>query len=154
MLEDSMDCLSERQFGGIPRSSSVLAILEMLHTWFVALEKSKSVIRIVFLDFSKAFDLIDHNILLNDFKYVGVRPALLPWLASYLSDRLQRVHIDGSTSCFKKINAGVPQGSKIGPIVFITKIINYQIWHSLTKIQEKNMFQFLWTILPYQRFPI
>ena len=122
MLEDSMDCLSERQFGGIPRSSSVLALLEMLHTWFVALEKSKSVIRIVFLDFSKAFDLIDHNILLNDFKYVGVRPALLPWLASYLSDRLQRVNIDGSTSCFKKINAGVPQGSKIGPIVFITKI--------------------------------
>jgi hypothetical protein len=60
--------------------------------------------------------------LLNDFKSVGVRPALLPWLASYLSDRLQRVNIDGSTSCFKKINAGVPQGSKIGPIAFITKI--------------------------------
>jgi hypothetical protein len=95
----------------------------MLHTWFVALEKPKSVIRIVFLDFSKAFDLIDHNILLNDFKSVGVRPALLPWLASYLSDRLlQRVNIDGSTSCFKKINAGVPQGSKIGKIAFISKI--------------------------------
>ena len=70
MLEDSRDCLSERQFGGIPRSSSVLALLEMLHSWFVALEKSKSVIRIVFLDFSKAFDLIDHNILLNDFKLI------------------------------------------------------------------------------------
>ena len=122
ILEDSRDCLSERQFGGIPRSSSVLALLEMLHTWFVALEKPKSVIRIVFLDFSKAFDLIDHNILLNDFKSVGVHPALLPWLASYLSDRLQRVTIDGSTSCFKKINAGVPQGGKIGPIAFITKI--------------------------------
>ena len=78
MLEDSRDCLSERQFGRIPRSSSVLALLEMLHTWFVALENPKSVIRIVFLDFSKAFDLIDHNILLNDFKSVGVRPALLP----------------------------------------------------------------------------
>ena len=71
--------------------------------------------RIVFLDFSKAFDLIDHNILLNDFKSVGVRPALLPWLASYLSDRLQRVNIDGSTSRFKKINAGVPQGSENRP---------------------------------------
>jgi hypothetical protein len=107
MLEDSKDCLSERQFGGIPRSSSVLALLEMLHTWFVAFEKPKSVIRIVFLYFSKAFDLIDHNILLNDFKSVGVRPALLPWLASYLSDRLQRVNTDGSTSCFKKINAAL-----------------------------------------------
>ena len=60
--------------------------------------------------------------LLNDFKSVGVRPDLLPRLASYLSDRLQRLNIDGSTSCFKKINAGVPQGSKIGPIAFITKI--------------------------------
>jgi hypothetical protein len=101
---------------------SIKLLKLMLHTRFVALEKPKSVIRIVFLDFSKAFNHIDHNILLNDFKSVGFRPALLSWLASYLSDRLQRVNIDGSTSCFKKINAGVSHGSKIDPIAFITKI--------------------------------
>jgi hypothetical protein len=65
----------------------------------------------------------------------------LPWLASYLSDRLQRVNIDGSTSCFKKINAGAPQGSKIDPIAFITKINNLPDLALTDKIQE-------WTILP------
>jgi hypothetical protein len=75
--------------------------------WFAALENPNTVIGIVFLDFSKAFDLIDHNILLKDFKDVGVRPALLPWLASYVSDRTQRVKFDGELSNFREVNAGV-----------------------------------------------
>ena len=53
---------------------------------------------------------------------IGVRPALLPWLASYLSQRQQRVNIEGKLSDFRNINAGVPQGSQIGPFSFIAKI--------------------------------
>ena len=122
MLDDSKENISRRQFGGIPGSSPVLALLEMLHNWYSAMETLDTVIRVIFLDFTKAFDLIDHNILLSDLKEVGVRPALLPWLASYLSQRQQRVKFDGKLSEFQYINAGVPQGSKIGPFSFIAKI--------------------------------
>ena len=75
-------------------------------------------IRVIFLDFIKAFDLIDHNFLFSDFQMIGVRMALIPWLASYLFQR----QLDGELSSFLNINAGVPRGSKIGPFSFITKI--------------------------------
>ena len=72
--------------------------------------------------FTKAFNLIDHNILLSDLEKIGVRPALLPWLASYRSQRQQKVKFEGKLSHLRNINAGVPQGSKIGPFSFIAKI--------------------------------
>ena len=122
MLDDAKDNISTRQFGGIPGSSPVLALLEMLHNWYLALDNPDTGIRVIFLDFTKAFDLIDHNLLISDFQTIGVRTALLPWLASYLSQRQQRVNFDGVLSNFLTINAGVPQGSKIGPFSFIAKI--------------------------------
>ena len=95
----------------------------MLHKWYSAMENPDTVIRVIFLDFTKAFDLIDHDSLLSDLEKIGVRPALLPWLASYLSQRQQRVKFDRKLSNFRDINAGtVPQGSKIGPFSFIAKI--------------------------------
>ena len=122
MLEDPKDNINRRQFGGISGSSPMLTLLEMLHKWYSAMENHDTVIRVIFLDFIKAFDLIDHNLLLSDFQMTGVRPAFIPWLASYLSQRQQRVKFDGKLSSFLTINAGVPQGSKIGPFSFITKI--------------------------------
>ena len=118
-------------------------MLEMLHIWFVALENPNTVIRIVFLDFAKAFDVIDHNILLKDFKDVGVHPALLPWLASYLSDRTQRVKFEGELSNFREVNAGVPQGSKIDPFAFITKVnklSNIAVVDPMSKKEQVSMF--------------
>ena len=76
MLEDSKNKISKCQFGGISWSSAVLALLEMLHTWFSALENPQTVMRIIFLDFPRAFDLIVHNILLSNFKSIGALPAL------------------------------------------------------------------------------
>ena len=67
-----------------------------------------TVIRVILLDITKAFDLIHHNLLLSDFQMIGVRPALIPWLASYLSQRQQRVKFDGKLSSFLTINVGVP----------------------------------------------
>ena len=78
-------------------------------------------IRVIFLDFIKAFNRIDHNFLFSDFQMIGVRMALIPWLASYLFQRQQRIKLDGQLSSFLTINAGVPRGSKIGPFSFITK---------------------------------
>ena len=80
------------------------------------------VIRIVFLDFRKAFDLIDHNKLLETFIKIGVRPALVSWFASYLYGRSQMSSFQDTQSELRRVKGGVPQGSKLGPIAFILKI--------------------------------
>ena len=76
-------------------------------------------VRIIFLDFRKAFDLIDHNKLLRNCGKIGVRPALLAWLASYLQGRS---HVENTLSDPVNIKGGVPQGSKIGPLAFVIHI--------------------------------
>ncbi len=75
--EDIKGKVSEAQFGGLPGSSAVLALVRLAHNWYSAMENQGNVVRIIFLDFRKAFDLIDHNKLLQNFEKLGVRPALL-----------------------------------------------------------------------------
>ena len=122
MYDDIESKICKEQDGGVPRSSAVLALVHLLHKWNKALDLSQRVIRIVFLDFRKAFDLIDHNVLLDNCCKIGVRPGLIGWLGSYLSKRMQvtRFGNELSTSCI--INGGVPQGSRIGPIAFVVHI--------------------------------
>jgi Reverse transcriptase (RNA-dependent DNA polymerase) len=85
------------------------------------LSKKEHVIGI-FVDFSKAFDLMDHEILLKKLKKIGIQGRFLSFIESYLTDRSFRVKIDGSYSESKNLNAGVPQGSKLGPKLFLIYI--------------------------------
>ena len=123
MMEDISPVISPAQYGGLPGLSTTHALLNLLHNWYKALEKPKTVIRVLFLDFSKAFDLINHNKLLQDMKTMGVREALIPWIASYLKGRKQRTKLGNLTSNLEDVNGGIPQGSKIGPLAFIIKIV-------------------------------
>ena len=85
------------------------------------MEEKEKVVRITFLDFRKAFDLIDHdNRFLQNCEKIGVRPAVLAWLASYLQGRSQVTKFENVLSV--KIKGGVPQGSKIGPLAFVIHI--------------------------------
>ena len=89
VLEDIRNRISDSQFDGLAGMSDVTALLFMLHKWYQAMETSKRVIRVTFLDFRKAFDLDDHNRLLENFVGIGVRPGVIGWYASYLSERSQ-----------------------------------------------------------------
>ena len=134
MLEDSKNKISKCQFGGISWSSAVLALLEMLHTWFSALENPQTVMRIIFLDFPRAFDLIVHNILLSNFKSIGALPPFTMVHRSLTEDKIYRCCV----WYIKNINTGVPQGSKIGPLAFVAKINNLSDIAITDKSSEKE----------------
>ena len=118
--EDIHGKITETQYGGRSGSSAILALIYLVHKWHVALDTPGSVIRIMFLDFRKAYDLIDHNI--ENCCEIGIRPALATWLASYLSGRTQITKYGSEISDKSMVHGGVPQGSKIGPVVFIVHI--------------------------------
>ena len=73
----------------------------------------------IFIDFSKAFDTINHSILISKLEHYGIRGQVLSFLSNYLSNRYQYVVCDGSTSTVLPISSGVPQGSVLGPLLFI-----------------------------------
>jgi hypothetical protein len=78
ILNYTNDKISESQFGGLAAGmSAVLALIFQLHKWYLAMENNKKIVRITFLDFRKAFDLIDHNRLLQNFNDIGIRPGLI-----------------------------------------------------------------------------
>lgn len=76
----------------------------------------------VFLDFVKVFDTVDHEILLEKLNHYGIRGVVNSFFKSYLQNRKQKVEIEGSLSGIKKITCGVPQGSVLGPILFLLYI--------------------------------
>ena len=76
----------------------------------------------VFVDLKKAFDTVDHNILLEKLDYYGIRGVAKDWFCSYLDNRKQYVTLNGSNSSIKTLSTGVPQGSVLGPLLFLIYI--------------------------------
>ena len=81
-------------------------------------DKLKNVGTVVLTDFSKAFDIVDYNLLVEKFIYIGVRRSIVPWLCDFFSNRMQCVRYNATLSDFATLSAGLPQGTKLGPIGF------------------------------------
>ena len=110
------------QFGFIPGSSTTFALISMFHHWFRAADGTGSTVRTALLDFRKAFDLIDDHILFARLCNLGVKPTAVNWIIDFLRDRQQRVELNGAFSDWLSVPAGVPQGTRLGPWLFLVMI--------------------------------
>ena len=113
--------LNLNQFGFRKHHSTDLALVQLYDKVTEAMANNKHVIGI-FMDLSKAFDTLDHEILLKKLQVYGIRGVTLSWFRNYLLDRQQYVAVNGASSDLLTIQCGVPQGSILGPLLFLIYI--------------------------------
>lgn len=109
------------QFGFRSKHSTDLALCHCVEKIYEALDSGKFGCAI-FIDLQKAFDTVDHDILISKLNFYGIRGISLDWFRSFLSDRTQFVSISGFRSKLKRILHGVPQGSVLGPLLFLVYV--------------------------------
>ena len=113
------------QFGTVSGSSTVLALLSMIHEWLQATDGNSASVRVFLFDYRKAFDFIDHGTLAAKLQEVEIPNGIVNWILDFLSDRFQRVKL--SRECLSEwgaVPAGVPQRTKLGQ------------WHVLLMIND------------------
>ena len=118
---DKHDLIVNSQYGFRANRSTSSALLELVEDITTALDKNKYTVG-VFIDLRKAFDTIDHTLLLKKLEHYGIRGIVNKWLCSYLSKRKQYVEIDQESSNLLDVLCGVPQGSVLGPLLFLLYI--------------------------------
>ena len=110
--------LHKTQSGFRTKHSCETALVNMIDSWLNAMDNGKMV-GVVLVDFKKAFDLVDHQILLSKLELYGMDKEALTWFNTYLTQRKQQVSINDSKSNFETVSCGVPQGSILGPLLFL-----------------------------------
>ena len=121
LLTEVYDKIDVKQFGALKGKSTTHELVDLLHHWHEALDKHASV-RALFVDYAKAFDHIDHIIVIQKLNDLKVSQVLVQWISSFLTDRQQRVKISDVYSNWMTLRGGMPEGSFLGPLIFLIMI--------------------------------
>ena len=113
--------ISDTQWGFMPNRSTTSALIKVVNDWMHALDEGYEIC-VIFFDVRKAFDSVPHIELLNRLEEIGLPPAIVRRFKNYLTDRVQFVAIEGVQSDTAPVVSGVPQGSVLGPLLFVTYI--------------------------------
>jgi hypothetical protein len=130
---DKHDVLYKYQFGFRKKRSTDMALYTLVDTFYEAIENDEFMVGI-FLDLSKAFDTISHEILLRKLMFYGIRGTTNNWVKDYLTNRKQFVNYNNCKSRMGNIDIGIPQGSILGPLLFLLYI------NDIHKISDKLSF--------------
>ena len=129
LYKQVVDLLDDKQFA-VCGKSTTHALVYLMHCILEYLDKGECYVRLFLADFSKGFDLVDHSVLIAELRSLGVHDVIIRWIASFLSGRTQRVKIGDAISTPVTPNGGIPQGTRLAPILFAVLVnrlvVNWQ----------------------------